>query len=99
MRTAVDELGERGVAAAMVRPITVYPFPSAEVRLRAVAPSCKAVLVVEMSTGQMVEDVRYAVGDARPVHFYGRGGGNVPSPEEIARQVEMLVAPGAEVKP
>lgn len=92
VRTAVDELRDQGHKVAMVRPISVYPFPFAEIRKQCEKDSCKNVLVVEMSTGQMVEDVRYAVGERKPVRFYGRGGGNVPSPEEIVTKAKELIA-------
>jgi 2-oxoglutarate ferredoxin oxidoreductase subunit alpha len=92
VRTTVDDLKAEGLETAMVRPISVYPFPLEEIRRRARAKCCERVLVVEMSTGQMLEDVRYAVGDAKPVHFFGRGGGNVPSPEEVSAKVRELLS-------
>ena len=62
--TAIDELAERGIRAAMVRPVTLYPFPYDAIR--EAARQARAVLVVELSTGQMIEDVRLAVGTERP---------------------------------
>ena len=53
--------------------------------------SAKAFFVAEMSNGQMVEDVRLAVGDSRPVYFYGRSGGGVPTPEELEKEAEKLL--------
>ena len=93
VRTAVDELKNEGINVGMVRPITIYPFPYDEVRRQASKPKVKSLLVVEMSMGQMIEDVRFAVGrDSVPIEFYGRGGGNVPSPEEVVVEIKKLLA-------
>lgn len=81
LKSVVGMLRERGVRAGLLRPITLYPFPSAEIRR--LVPQAAVFFTVEMSTGQMVEDVRLAVEGERPVEFYGRCGGNVPSAEEI----------------
>ena len=100
VKTAVDQLRDEGVPTGLVRPITVYPFPYEEIEKQARREGVEAVLVVEMSTGQMIEDVRYAVGrDGVPIHFYGRGGGNVPAPEEVVEKVKSLLrgdTPGKE---
>lgn len=85
LRTTVDQLRAQGVKAGLFRPITLWPYPSRE--LRETAKNVKSVLVVELSTGMMVEDVRLAINGALPVEFYGRTGGNVPSAEEITTQV------------
>lgn len=92
--TAIEDLREEGVRAAMIRPITLFPFPYAEVRKA--AQKAKAVLVVELSCGQMVEDVELALQGSRPVHFYGRQGGMLASPEEVAEQVKRVLAGKAE---
>jgi pyruvate/2-oxoacid:ferredoxin oxidoreductase alpha subunit len=73
----------------LLRPITLYPFPAAQIR--EVAARAAALAVVEMSTGQLVEDVRLAVEGRRPVEFYGRVGGNVPSAEEVLAFVRGLI--------
>jgi pyruvate/2-oxoacid:ferredoxin oxidoreductase alpha subunit len=70
-----------GLRAGLFRPITLWPFPAQA--LRAAAARCRSVLVVELSTGQMVEDVRLTLDGRVPVEFYGRSGGNVPAPDEI----------------
>lgn len=88
--TAVEDLRSEGVHAALFRPVTLYPFPYAA--LRKAAEKAKAVLTVELSTGQMVEDVRLAVQGTRPVHFYGRQGGMLASPEEVAERIKVLAA-------
>jgi 2-oxoglutarate ferredoxin oxidoreductase subunit alpha len=90
VRSAVARLRERGVRAGLVRPVTLWPFPSEAVRAAAAQPSVKAVLSVEMSTGQMIDDVRIAVAGAKPVHFYGRTGGMVPMPDDIADEIARL---------
>ncbi|MFA5028073.1 MAG: 3-methyl-2-oxobutanoate dehydrogenase subunit VorB [Candidatus Methylomirabilota bacterium] len=87
--TALERLAARGIAAALCRPISLFPFPSAAVA-RAAARA-RAVLVVEMSAGQMLEDVRLAVGDRRPIGFYGRQGGLVIAPEDVAEAAERLL--------
>jgi 2-oxoglutarate/2-oxoacid ferredoxin oxidoreductase subunit alpha len=92
VKTAVDELKTQGQNIGLVRPISLFPFPFDEVAKQAHKPKVKAVLVAEMSMGQMVDDVRFAIGrDSVPIHFYGRGGGNVPSPEEIIEKIKALV--------
>jgi pyruvate/2-oxoacid:ferredoxin oxidoreductase alpha subunit len=73
----------------LFRPITLWPFPSAA--LAAAAQVADKVLVVELSNGQMVEDVRLALNGQRPVEFYGRVGGNVPSVEELLAKIEEQV--------
>jgi pyruvate/2-oxoacid:ferredoxin oxidoreductase alpha subunit len=81
LRSVVDEARAKGVRAGLLRPITLWPFPSGAVA--EAAQHCRRVLVVELSTGQMVEDVRLAVNGKVPVELYSRVGGNVPSIEEV----------------
>ena len=88
LRSAVEELRKYGVRAGLFRPITLWPFASKA--LAEAAARTSHVLVVELSNGQMVEDVRLAVNDKARVEFYGRTGGNVPSVEEIHSQVMAL---------
>lgn len=85
LRSVAERLRAEGLRAGLFRPVTLWPFPSAA--LRAAAANAQFVLVVEMSTGQMVEDVKLAFEGRIPVHFYGRVGGNVPLAEEIREQV------------
>ncbi len=87
VRSAVEELRAEGIKAGMVRPITLWPYPSAV--LQRLAGQAKFFLASEMSMGQMVEDVRLAVNGQRPVYFYGRSGGNVPAPSEIVAAVKQ----------
>lgn len=84
-RSAVTALRRAGVKAGLFRPITLWPFPADE--LRRVAQGKRQVLVVEMNAGQMVDDVRLAVGGAVPVDFLGRLGGMTPQVDEIVERV------------
>ncbi|MBM7865197.1 3-methyl-2-oxobutanoate dehydrogenase subunit VorB [Heliobacterium gestii] len=85
---AVDMVRERGIRAGLIRPITLFPFPVEP--LRAAAQAGSSFLTVELSTGQMVEDVRLAIEGRQPVEFYGRTGGMVPEPRVIADRLEEL---------
>jgi len=94
-RTAMVELAKQGIKVGLVRPITLFPFPAETIR--ALDPrKVRCILTVEMSMGQMVEDVRLYTEGRIPVHFYGRTGGVVPAPKEIQREVERLL--GKEVQ-
>ncbi|HWP52277.1 MAG TPA: 3-methyl-2-oxobutanoate dehydrogenase subunit VorB [Clostridia bacterium] len=82
--SAADLLAQDGIKAGLFRPITLWPFPEMQLRAAIERPSVKAVLCVEMSMGQMVEDVRYAALGKKPVAFCGRSGGIIPTQHEIA---------------
>jgi len=86
LRSAVDEARNHGMKVGLFRPISLWPFPSKEIL--ATALHTERILVVELSNGQMVEDVRLAIEGKRPVEFYGRGGGNVPSIDELLTKME-----------
>ncbi len=88
VRSVIDENQNEGLKVGLFCPTTLWPYPEKE--LAALAKGKKAVLCVELSSGQMVEDVRLAVGSAAPVHFYGRMGGMVPTAEEIYAEVVKL---------
>lgn len=77
---------EKGIKIGIVRPITLWPFPSEAISKA--AEGKKGVLVVELNAGQMVEDVRLAVHDRLPVEHFGRMGGIIPSPEEVVDALE-----------
>lgn len=85
LRSVVDILRKEGIRAGLFRPITVWPFPAEA--LRHAARRAQMVLVVEMSTGQMVEDVRLALDGRVDVEFYGRAGGNVPMADEVCKEL------------
>jgi pyruvate/2-oxoacid:ferredoxin oxidoreductase alpha subunit len=86
--SAVDSLRQDGIRAGLIRPVSLWPFPKQHIA--DLALKSDAFLVVELSNGQMVDDVRLAVNGVRPVHFYNRMGGMIPSPEEICQQVKKL---------
>lgn len=87
-RTAVNSAREDGIRAGLVRPISLWPFPSDAIRNA--AENVKNILVVEMSMGQMVDDVRLTVECRLPVHFYGRTGGMVPTPAAVLEKITEL---------
>lgn len=87
---AVNLAREKGIKAGLIRPITLFPFPTE--KIRELAEHTKLFLTVELNTGQMVEDVKLAVNGKVPVEFYGRQGGMVPIPDEILNKLENLIA-------
>jgi 2-oxoglutarate ferredoxin oxidoreductase subunit alpha len=90
-RTVIDTLKQGGIEVGMVRPQTLFPFPRAAVHAAASKPSCRSVVSIEMSMGQLVEDVELSVLGARPVHWYGKCGGEVPTPEEVMEETLKLI--------
>jgi 2-oxoglutarate ferredoxin oxidoreductase subunit alpha len=88
--SAVMKARKEGLRAGLFRPITLWPFPEQQLRELAARPT--AMLVVELSAGQMVEDVRLAVEGRCPVAFHGRTGGMLPSPDEVLEQLRHLDA-------
>jgi pyruvate/2-oxoacid:ferredoxin oxidoreductase alpha subunit len=90
LRSAVEQARKQGWKVGLFRPITLWPYPSKE--LASIVAGAESVLVVELSNGQMLEDVQLAVGSNKPVAFYGRVGGNVPSVEEILEQIEKQMS-------
>jgi 2-oxoglutarate ferredoxin oxidoreductase subunit alpha len=96
-RTAIERARAQGLRVGMFRPISLWPFPSAE--LSTVASRMRAIVVVELSAGQMVEDVRLAVEGRTPVFLHGRTGGMVPTPGEVVDAVRAAWATTAPVSP
>jgi 2-oxoglutarate ferredoxin oxidoreductase subunit alpha len=88
--SAVMKARQEGLRVGLFRPITLWPFP--ESQLHELASRLRGVLVVELSAGQMVEDVRLAVEGQCPVAFHGRTGGMVPSPDEVLGKLRELDA-------
>ncbi len=88
LHTVVDRARKEGMKIGLLRPITLWPFPRK--KMKELAESVKSFLVVEMSTGQMVDDVRLATEERKPVHFYGRSGGMVPSVDEIWQKIKEI---------
>jgi 2-oxoglutarate ferredoxin oxidoreductase subunit alpha len=89
-QTAADMARQKGIRAGVFRPVSLFPFPSAALETR--SHQARRILVVEMSAGQMLEDVRLAVGKDYPVEFYGRMGGVIPLPDEVFDAVEKIHA-------
>lgn len=89
-KSVVREARAQGVKVGLFRPISLWPFPWP--RLRELAAGKQALLVAEMSAGQMLEDVRLAVEGRSPVEFYGRMGGVMPLPDEILAALHRVVA-------
>ena len=90
LRSTVEEARREGLRVGLFRPITAWPFPSKA--LVEAASRVQKVIVVELSNGQMVEDVRLALNGKVPVDFYGRVGGNVPSVEEVHAELVARTA-------
>ena len=90
-RTVIDNFKEKGVEIGMVRPQTLFPFPRQAVYDAASKASCRAAISIEMSMGQLVEDVELSVRGAKPVHWYGKCGGEVPTPEEVMEEIGKLL--------
>jgi 2-oxoisovalerate ferredoxin oxidoreductase alpha subunit len=90
LKAAVELARAKGLRVGLLRPITLFPFPVAQIR--ELAQRAKAFGVVELSTGQLVDDVRLALQGRLPVEFFSRLGGNAPSAEEVLAFVEQRFA-------
>ncbi|MCD7969155.1 MAG: 3-methyl-2-oxobutanoate dehydrogenase subunit VorB [Alistipes sp.] len=86
---AVEMAREEGHKVGLLRPITLYPFPAE--RIHRLAGRVRGILTVEMSTGQMVEDVRLSAGCQAPVEYFGRYGGMIPTPDEVYGALKNLL--------
>ncbi|MCL1828162.1 MAG: 3-methyl-2-oxobutanoate dehydrogenase subunit VorB [Oscillospiraceae bacterium] len=82
-KAAVEDLREEGVKVGLLRPVTVFPFPEKQIKKLAAGPDLKAFVSVELSAGQMCEDVRLAVNGKKEVDFLGNAGSKLPSQDEI----------------
>ncbi len=82
----------QGIKAGLLRPITLFPYPSKQINK--LADKVKLILTVEMSAGQMVEDVMLSVNGKVPVHFYGRMGGMIPTPDEVVDNLKSRIIGG-----
>ncbi len=89
---SVELARQQGIKAGLLRPITLFPFPSKQ--LNKLADKVKLMLAVEMSAGQMVEDVLLSVNGKVPVHHYGRMGGMVPTPDEVVDNLKERIIGG-----
>ncbi len=88
-RSAVNTARAEGLKVGLIRPITLWPYP--EKVISRAADKAKAFLAVEMSMGQMVEDVRLAVNGKKPVYFRGRTGGIIPTPDEVLGEIKSIL--------
>ncbi len=91
-RSAMRQARARGLRVGIFRPISLWPFPFDA--LRAAAARTQGILVVEMNAGQMLEDVRLAIGERKPIHFLGRMGGVIPLPDEILAELQQMAGHG-----
>ncbi|MGD9547090.1 MAG: 3-methyl-2-oxobutanoate dehydrogenase subunit VorB [Candidatus Krumholzibacteriia bacterium] len=90
--SSIDAAREEGMKIGLLRPITLWPFPSAPIAAHAARGA--TFLAVELSTGQMVEDVQLAVAGRTPVHFYGRCGGMVPKGQDLLAEYRKIMEGG-----
>jgi len=86
---SVELAREQGLRVALLRPVTLFPFPYDPINN--LAGKAKLILTVEMSAGQMVEDVKLAVNGKAPVHYYGRIGGIIPTPDEVVENLKKII--------
>ena len=84
-QTAIDMAREQGIKAGLLRPITLWPFPTKA--FETLKETAKAFISCEMSMGQMVDDVRLAIECKKPVSFVGRTGGKIPTPNEVLDEI------------
>lgn len=92
LRSVVDLLRGEGIKVGMLRPITLFPFPSQRLKSLAESETLKGLMCVELSNGQMIDDVKLSIKHSKPVFLYNRMGGNVPSIEEIIQHFWKVVA-------
>jgi len=88
-QNAVDEARSQGIKAGLIRPVTLWPFPKRH--LYDAAQTAKAFVVVEMSMGQMIEDVELAIRCQRPVHLVSRTGGMAPTPGDVLAGIDKAL--------
>lgn len=89
--SAIEVLREEGIKAGLFRPITLWPYPEKALHDLAGKDHVKAILTVEMSMGQMIDDVRLAVEGQKPISFLGRAGGVIPTVEEIVESAKKAL--------
>ena len=89
-RSAMDKARAQGIKAGILRPISLWPFP-AEPLAKMASAQVKAFLTLELNAGQMVEDVKLAVCGAKPVHFFGRTGGVIPSANMVLAEITKIM--------
>jgi 2-oxoglutarate/2-oxoacid ferredoxin oxidoreductase subunit alpha len=87
-KTAIEDLKSQGLEVGLLRPQTLFPFPEQAVYDAAAKPSCQKILNIEMNMGQMLEDVERSTKGCKPVQWYGKCGGDIPTPEEIMELIQ-----------
>ena len=92
VKNAIADAENEGIKVGLIRPISLWPFPTEEFRKYVGTP--KAFLSVELNAGQMVEDVRLAVNGEKPVYFHGRTGGMAPTQAEIVGKIKSILSTG-----
>ncbi len=91
-KSAVNMAREQGIKAGLIRPITLWPFPVKQYNEG--SKTAHTILCVEMSMGQMIDDVKLAINCSKPVEFYGRTGGVIPKPSEILEEIRKYAKGG-----
>jgi 2-oxoglutarate ferredoxin oxidoreductase subunit alpha len=91
VKSAIAQCKAKGVNVGLIRPITLWPFPTAAYQKAAADANVKALLTVEMSAGQLVEDIKLAVNGVKPVHLLGKLGSTIPTPEEIEAEIMKIL--------
>lgn len=86
-KSAIALAENAGIKVGLVRPITIWPFPTKDVHDAICQESVKKAITVEINAGQMLEDVKLAVNGAKEIEFLGRPGSNVPTAEEIFEKI------------
>ncbi len=87
-KAAMTNCRQQGIKAGLMRPVSLWPFPYEDVAR--IAARANNVLVVEMSAGQMLEDVKLAINGSRPIHFFGRMGGGVPTTKQVEHKIAEI---------
>ena len=87
-KSAVNDARAQGIKAGLFRPKTLWPFPVKEIN--EAAKNAKKLLSVEMSMGQMIEDIKLAINCSKPVEFFGRTGGVIPTPAEVLGEIKRM---------
>ena len=88
VKTTIESMRKEGYKVGLIRPKTLWPYPNEAFKK---IPNAKNLLVVEMSLGQMIDDVKLACECKLPVHFYGRSGGMIPVPSDIAQKAKEIM--------
>lgn len=88
VKNAIKYCNDNGIKVGMIRPITLWPYPY-EI-FRRINSNAKGILTVEMSAGQMIDDVKIAIEGRLPVYFNGRNGGMIPTPASIIKDIEKI---------